>query len=83
MSHCDRRRLPETGTAPTNADVEQIHFSWLLTLRWGAKEPMPPHGLPLCLINTGLLCTGWFGFNAGSALSASPLAALAFLIDLP
>src|SRR5215475_5450352 len=43
------------------------------------KEPMPPHSLPLCLIGAGLLWTGWFGFNAGSALSASPLAALAFL----
>jgi Amt family ammonium transporter len=43
------------------------------------KEPMPQHGLPLCLIGAGLLWTGWFGFNAGSALSASPLAALAFL----
>jgi Amt family ammonium transporter len=43
------------------------------------KEPMPPHNLPLCLIGAGLLWTGWFGFNAGSALSASPLAALAFL----
>jgi len=40
---------------------------------------MPPHSLPLCLIGAGLLWTGWFGFNAGSALSASPLAALAFL----
>src|SRR5882724_10223322 len=39
------------------------------------KEPMPP----LCLIGAGLLWTGWFGFNAGSALSASPLATLAFL----
>ena len=38
------------------------------------KEPMPPHSLPLCLIGAGLLWTGWFGFNAGSALSASPLA---------
>src|SRR5437867_7544201 len=42
------------------------------------KEPMPPHSLPLCLIGAGLLWTGWFGFNAGSALSASGLAALAF-----
>jgi Amt family ammonium transporter len=43
------------------------------------REPMPPHSLPLCLIGAGLLWVGWFGFNAGSALSASPLAALAFL----
>ncbi|MBI3785702.1 MAG: ammonium transporter [Deltaproteobacteria bacterium] len=43
------------------------------------RESMPPHSLPLCLIGAGLLWTGWFGFNAGSALSASPLAALAFL----
>ncbi|MBM4269760.1 MAG: ammonium transporter [Deltaproteobacteria bacterium] len=43
------------------------------------KEPMSPHSLPLCLIGAGLLWTGWFGFNAGSALSASPLAAMAFL----
>jgi Amt family ammonium transporter len=43
------------------------------------REPMPPHSLPLCLIGAGLLWAGWFGFNAGSALSASGLAALAFL----
>ncbi|HVP28910.1 MAG TPA: ammonium transporter [Myxococcota bacterium] len=43
------------------------------------KEPMAPHSLPLCLMGAGLLWTGWFGFNAGSALSASPLASLAFL----
>jgi Amt family ammonium transporter len=43
------------------------------------KEPMAPHSLPLCLIGAGLLWTGWFGFNAGSALAASPLATLAFL----
>jgi ammonium transporter, Amt family len=43
------------------------------------RQSMAPHSLPLCLTGAGLLWTGWFGFNAGSALSASPLAALAFL----
>jgi Amt family ammonium transporter len=43
------------------------------------REPMPPHSLPLCLIGAGLLWAGWFGFNAGSALSASALAGLAFV----
>ena len=43
------------------------------------REPMAPHSLPLCLMGAGPFWTGWFGFNAGSALSASPLAALAFL----
>jgi len=43
------------------------------------REPMPPHSLPLCVTGAGLLWFGWFGFNSGSALSASPLAALAFL----
>jgi len=43
------------------------------------RDAMPPHNLPLCLTGAGLLWAGWFGFNAGSALSASPLATLAFL----
>jgi Amt family ammonium transporter len=43
------------------------------------KQPMAPHSLPLCLTGAGLLWVGWFGFNAGSALSASPLATVAFL----
>jgi Amt family ammonium transporter len=43
------------------------------------KQSMAPHSLPLCLTGAGLLWVGWFGFNAGSALSASPLASLAFL----
>jgi ammonium transporter, Amt family len=43
------------------------------------RDPMPPHSLPLCLIGAGLLWVGWFGFNAGSALAANGLAALAFL----
>jgi len=51
---------------------------WLGKRRGFGKEPMAPHSLPLCLIGAGILWTGWFGFNAGSALSASGLAAVAF-----
>src|SRR5579863_6697050 len=37
-----------------------------------------PANIPYILIGTGLLWFGWFGFNAGSALSAGPLAVSAF-----
>ena len=42
------------------------------------KEPMPPHSMVLCMIGTGMLYVGWFGFNAGSALGADAIAANAF-----
>jgi Amt family ammonium transporter len=38
----------------------------------------PPANIPFVLLGTGLLWFGWFGFNAGSAVSASALAASAF-----
>jgi len=41
------------------------------------KEAMPPHSLALTMVGAGLLWVGWFGFNAGSALEASGLAAVA------
>ena len=41
-------------------------------------EPMIPHNVVLSLIGTGLLWVGWFGFNAGSALTAGGLATAAF-----
>lgn len=39
---------------------------------------LPPANIPYVLLGTGLLWFGWFGFNAGSAVGASPLAAIAF-----
>ena len=41
-----------------------------------------PHSIPLTLLGSGLLWFGWFGFNAGSALAASPIAALAFVTTM-
>ncbi|MBL8237728.1 MAG: ammonium transporter [Bryobacterales bacterium] len=41
-------------------------------------EPMKPHSLVLSFIGAALLWVGWFGFNAGSALSAGSLASSAF-----
>jgi len=38
-----------------------------------------PHNVPFTLLGAGLLWFGWFGFNAGSALGASPIAGLAFV----
>src|SRR5579864_6754388 len=43
------------------------------------KEPMPPHSMVLSFIGACLLWVGWFGFNAGSALSAGSLATSAFV----
>ena len=42
------------------------------------KTPMPPHSLVLCMIGTGMLWVGWYGFNAGSAVAADGIAANAF-----
>jgi Amt family ammonium transporter len=42
------------------------------------KERFIPHDLPMTITGAGLLWFGWFGFNAGSALSAGQTAALAF-----
>ncbi len=46
------------------------------------REAMPPHSLALTMVGAGLLWVGWFGFNAGSALEANGLAAVAMLNTL-
>ena len=46
------------------------------------KEAMPPHSLALTMVGAGLLWVGWFGFNAGSALEANGLAAVALVNTL-
>ena len=43
------------------------------------RQPMPPHSMVLSFIGACLLWVGWFGFNAGSALSAGSLATNAFV----
>jgi len=42
------------------------------------KEQMTPHSMVLCMIGTGMLWVGWYGFNAGSALGADAIASNAF-----
>lgn len=42
------------------------------------KEILAPHSMVLCMVGTGLLWVGWYGFNAGSALAADGVAASAF-----
>jgi Amt family ammonium transporter len=62
-----------------SSGVSALVCAILLGRRAGyPNEPMMPHNVVLSLIGTGLLWVGWFGFNAGSALTAGSLATSAF-----
>jgi Amt family ammonium transporter len=69
------------GTAVhINAGAAGLALALVLGKRIGFnKDPMRPHNLTLVMIGAGLLWFGWFGFNAGSALSAGNTAAVAWV----
>ena len=63
-----------------SAGVSALVAAWFLGPRRDYRRvPIAPHNVPLVLLGAGLLWFGWFGFNAGSALAANGLAALAFV----
>jgi Amt family ammonium transporter len=62
-----------------NSGVAGLVGAYVMGKRIGyGKEAMAPHNVTLTMIGAALLWTGWFGFNAGSALEANGSAALAF-----
>jgi Amt family ammonium transporter len=69
------------GTAVhINAGAAGLALALVLGKRIGfGKDPMRPHNLTLVMIGAGLLWFGWFGFNAGSALGANGIAAVAWV----
>jgi Amt family ammonium transporter len=63
-----------------NSGIAGLVGAYMIGKRIGfGKEAMPPHNLTLTMIGAALLWTGWFGFNAGSALEANGVAGLAFM----
>lgn len=64
-----------------SSGVSGLVAALVLGRRYGKeRETILPHNLPLTVLGAALLWFGWFGFNAGSALSANGLAGLAFLV---
>jgi len=64
-----------------NAGMSALALALVLGPRKGYKsgEPMEPHNIPMVILGAGLLWFGWFGFNAGSALTSGGLASSAFV----
>jgi Amt family ammonium transporter len=69
------------GTAVhVNAGAAALALALVAGKRVGwPKEKFKPHNLPMVLLGAALLWFGWFGFNAGSALAANGLSAIAFV----
>ncbi len=59
--------------------VSALAAALLMGKRKGHAHDFTPHNLPMTVIGAGLLWFGWFGFNAGSALSAGTLSVTTFV----
>jgi len=64
-----------------NAGISALALALVLGPRMGFKEgeSMEPNNIPYVVLGAALLWFGWFGFNAGSALTAGGLASNAFI----
>ena len=64
-----------------SSGVSGLACAFVLGKRLGyGKETMAPHNLPMTVLGASMLWFGWFGFNAGSAVSAGALATSAFVV---
>ena len=63
-----------------SSGVSALIVALLIGRRTTNGEATTPHDVPMTVLGAGLLWFGWFGFNAGSALSAGGLAASAFIV---
>ena len=63
-----------------SSGVSALVVAILIGRRHRNGEAMTPHDVPMTVLGAGLLWFGWFGFNAGSALTAGGLAASAFMV---
>jgi Amt family ammonium transporter len=63
-----------------SSGVSALVVALLIGRRVTNGQPFTPHDVPMTVLGAGLLWFGWFGFNAGSALTAGGLAASAFIV---
>ncbi len=64
-----------------SAGVSALAVALVIGARKGfGKHPMEPHNIPITVLGAALLWFGWFGFNAGSAVTSGGLAASAFVV---
>ncbi|SNQ61274.1 ammonium transporter [Candidatus Methanoperedens nitratireducens] len=64
-----------------SAGVSALAVALVIGARKGfGKHPMEPHNIPITVLGAALLWFGWFGFNAGSAITSGGLAANAFVV---
>ena len=62
-----------------SSGLSALIVALLIGKRVASAEKMEPHDIPMTVLGAGLLWFGWFGFNAGSAVTAGGLAASAFI----